>query len=153
MTCSLVIEIKVNCLLLKLNANSEKCSGIEQTGIEPATFWSHVRRSNHWATRTQMPERRLRCARVRTCDIYVLLIQQSRYVCMYILSGPEITVGHRTISDQITVCLTKCSNGRKTFRLLITFIDSSTFNVFPFFSFFWNSLERSKFHNHRILPT
>ena len=24
-----------------------------QTGIEPATFWSPVRRSNHWATRTQ----------------------------------------------------------------------------------------------------
>ena len=26
--------------------------------------------------------------------------------------GPEITVGHRTISDQITISLTKCSNGR-----------------------------------------
>ena len=25
-----------------------------QTGIEPATFWSPVRRSNHWATRTRM---------------------------------------------------------------------------------------------------
>ena len=24
-----------------------------------------------------------------------------------VVSGPEITVGHRTISDQITVCLTK----------------------------------------------
>ena len=31
-----------------------------QTGIEPATFWSPVRRSNHWATRTQMAERRPR---------------------------------------------------------------------------------------------
>ena len=28
-----------------------------QTGIEPATFWSPVRRYNHWATRTQMAER------------------------------------------------------------------------------------------------
>ena len=24
-----------------------------------------------------------------------------------VVAGPEITVGHRTISDQITVCLTK----------------------------------------------
>ena len=25
-----------------------------QTGIEPATFWWPVRRSNYWATKTQM---------------------------------------------------------------------------------------------------
>ena len=36
-----------------------------QTGIEPATFWSPVRRSNHWAARTQMAERRPRCVPVR----------------------------------------------------------------------------------------
>ena len=28
-----------------------------QAGLEPTTFWSLVRRSNHWAIRTQMAER------------------------------------------------------------------------------------------------
>ena len=30
-----------------------------QAELEPTTFWSPVRRSNHWATRTQIAERRL----------------------------------------------------------------------------------------------
>ena len=30
-----------------------------QAGLEPTTFWSPVRRSNHWAIRTQMAKRRL----------------------------------------------------------------------------------------------
>ena len=55
-----------------------------QTGIEPATFWSPALRcSNHWATRTQMTERRVDydvCWLVRAT--FVLLIPQSRYVCI-----------------------------------------------------------------------
>lgn len=34
---------------------------VPQTGIEPASFWSPVRRSNHCAPKTQMAERRLHC--------------------------------------------------------------------------------------------
>ena len=30
-----------------------------QAGLEPTTIWSLVRRSNHWAIRTQMAERKL----------------------------------------------------------------------------------------------
>ena len=45
-------------------------------------------------------------------------------------SGPEITVGHRTISDQITISLTKCSNSRKFVRAKI--IRSIVKNIFMF---------------------
>ena len=39
-----------------------------QTGIEPATFWWPVRRSNHWATKTQMANLYLSVAYLcRTC--------------------------------------------------------------------------------------
>ena len=46
-------------MLLKLNRNdSEKCFREPLTGIEQATFWSPVRRSNPFSyTRTQMAER------------------------------------------------------------------------------------------------
>ena len=56
-----------------------------QTGIEPATFWSPVRRSNHCATRTQMAERRPRCVPVRiaTCDTRTAGTAVS--ICQYIL--------------------------------------------------------------------
>ena len=54
-------KLKENCLLLKLYRKTQKNVSEPQTGIEPATFWSPVRRSNHWATRTQMAERRPRC--------------------------------------------------------------------------------------------
>ena len=43
-----------NCLLLKLLSQTQKNVSEPQTGIEAATFWSPVRRSDHWATRTQM---------------------------------------------------------------------------------------------------
>ena len=51
----------------KLNRKLRKMK--PQTGIEPTTFWSSVRRSNRWATRPQLAERRLRCVLFRTCDI------------------------------------------------------------------------------------
>ena len=42
-------NLKVNYLLLKLNRKNQKnISEPRQTGIEPATFWSPVRRSNHF---------------------------------------------------------------------------------------------------------
>ena len=62
---NVILNILENCLLLKLYRKTQKNVSEPQTGIEPATFWSPVRRSNHWATRTQMAERRPRYVPVR----------------------------------------------------------------------------------------
>ena len=53
---NVILNILENCLLLKLYRKTQKNVSEPQTGIEPATFWSPVRRSNHWATRTQIAE-------------------------------------------------------------------------------------------------
>ena len=58
-----------NFLATQAFANPENISE-PQTGIEPATFLSPVRRSNHWATKTQMAERRLRYVLVRKWHTY-----------------------------------------------------------------------------------
>ena len=61
-----------NSNLFAFNANSLKKMFLSpRRESNPQAFWSPVRRilSNHWATRTQMRERRLRCVLVRTCDI------------------------------------------------------------------------------------
>ena len=58
-----------NFLSTQAFANPENISE-PQTGIEPATFWSPVRRSNHWATKTQMAQRRLRYVLVRKWHTY-----------------------------------------------------------------------------------
>ena len=66
---------------------TQALSQTRTTGIEPATFWSPVGHSNHWATRTQMAERRPRCVPVRKRDTRTAK-QQSRYVSIsYYLTG------------------------------------------------------------------
>ena len=62
-------KLKENFLATQAFANPENISE-PQTGIEPATFWSPVKRSNHWATKTQMAERRLRYVLVRKWYTY-----------------------------------------------------------------------------------
>ena len=53
-------ETKVNCLLVKLNRKLRKIFlSPMNMRIEPEIFWPPVRRSNHWATRTQIVKRRL----------------------------------------------------------------------------------------------
>ena len=53
-----------------------------QTGIEPTTFWWPVRRSNHWATKTQMASQG--ASSTYTCDLsgshYILIMIDE--VCM-----------------------------------------------------------------------
>ena len=67
-----------------------------QTGIEPATFWSPVKRgSNHWATSTtEMAERRLPCVLIsdvlyiRTANtavsinLYIYYLLTERDICI-----------------------------------------------------------------------
>ena len=45
---------KVKLFATQALSQTQKNISEPQTGIEPATFWSPVRRSNHWATRTRM---------------------------------------------------------------------------------------------------
>ena len=64
-----IFAIEENVLATQAFTNPENISK-PQTGIEPATFWSPVGRSNYWATKTQMAERRLRYVLVRKWHTY-----------------------------------------------------------------------------------
>ena len=88
-------QVKVNCLLLKLNRKLRKMflSPRRESRPQPTDEWW----DDHWATRTEMAERRLRCVLVRIRATHVLLIQQSRYVCTYqhrIDTQPEVRLRH-----------------------------------------------------------
>ena len=72
-----------NCFATQALSQTQKNVFEPQTGIEPATFWSPVRRSNHWAIRTQMAERRPRCVPVRKRDTRTA--NTAVLICQYIL--------------------------------------------------------------------
>ena len=62
-----------------------------QTGIKPATYWSLVRRSNHWATRSQMAERRPRYVPVRKRDMHMhVLLNSSLDMSVYLINEYQI---------------------------------------------------------------
>ena len=75
--CSLV-----NCLVLKLNRILRKIF-LSPGRNRTLNLLISVRRSNNWATRTRMAERRLRCVLVRMCDIRTANTAVS--ICVYIL--------------------------------------------------------------------
>ena len=56
-----------------------------QTGIEPATFWWPVRRSNHWATKPQMTSQG--ASSTYMCDLsgshYILIMIDEVYMLIY----------------------------------------------------------------------
>ena len=74
----------MTCSLVNYLSQTQKNVSEPQTGFEPATFWSPVRRSNHWATMTQMAERRPRCVPVRKRDTHTANTAVS--ICQCIVS-------------------------------------------------------------------
>ena len=76
-------NIQVKLFATQVLSQTQKNVSEPQTGIEPTTFWSPVRHPNHWATRTQMAERRPRYVPVRTRDIRSANTAVS--ICQYIL--------------------------------------------------------------------
>ena len=84
--CNTYIQGKLFCYSSLSQTQKNICE--PQTGIEPTTFWSPVRRSNHWATRTQMAERRPRCVPVRMRDTAVSICQYILLTNIYIYMSP-----------------------------------------------------------------